>query len=65
MLEGLYGDLAAAGIQFRLLEAHAAVRDILRDEGLEEGLGQISHSMSVDDIIEAFHRRTEPCAQAT
>jgi hypothetical protein len=41
------------------------VHDILRDEGLEERLGQISRSMSVDDIIEAFHRRTEPCAQAT
>jgi SulP family sulfate permease len=65
MLEGLYGDLAAAGIQFRLLEAHAAVRDILRDEAFEECLGQISRRMSVDDIIQAFHCRTEPCAQAT
>ena len=65
MLAGLHADLAAAGIQFQLVEAHAAVRDILRAEGLEERLGQISRSMSVDDIIETSRHHTEPHAQAT
>jgi SulP family sulfate permease len=40
------------------VEAHAAARDILRAEGLEERLGQISRRMSVDDIIETFHHPT-------
>ena len=59
MLAGLYTDLAAAGIPFRVVEAHAAVRDILRAEGLGERLGQISRRLSVDDIIETFHHHTE------
>jgi SulP family sulfate permease len=65
MLAGLHADLAAAGIQFQLVEAHAAVRDILRAEGLEERIGQISHSISVDDIIETSRYHPEPHAQAT
>jgi high affinity sulfate transporter 1 len=65
MLAALHADLAAAGIQFQLVEAHAAVRDILRAEGLEERLGQISRRMSVDDIIEASPKHAEPHAQAT
>jgi SulP family sulfate permease len=52
MFAGLHADLTAAGIQFRLVEARAAVRDLLRTEGLEERLGQISRRLSVDDIIE-------------
>jgi high affinity sulfate transporter 1 len=59
MLAGLHADLAAAGIPFQLVEAHAAARDLLRAEGLEERLGQISRRLSVDDIIETFHHHTE------
>jgi hypothetical protein len=55
---GLHADLAASGTPCQLVEAHAAGRDILRAEGLEERLGQISRRMSVDDIIETFHHHT-------
>jgi SulP family sulfate permease len=65
MLAALHIDLAAEGIQFQLVEAHAAVRDILRAEGLEERLGQITHRMSVDDIIEGSPKHTAPHVQAT
>jgi high affinity sulfate transporter 1 len=65
MLAGLYTDLAAVGIQFQLVEAHAAVRDILRAEGLEARMGQISRRMSLDDIIETFYQPPQPHAQAT
>jgi SulP family sulfate permease len=65
MLAGLHEELAAAGIQLRLVEAHAAVRDILRAEGLEQRLGQISRRMSLDDNIEAFLHSLEPRAQPT
>jgi sulfate permease, SulP family len=65
MLAALHTDLAAAGVQFELVEARSTVRDILRAEGLEERLGQISRRMSVDDIIEASPKHTEPHAQAT
>ena len=62
MLAGLHKDLAAAGIQFRLVEARASVRDILRAEGLEERLGQISRRMSVDDIIEVSQSHRTTCS---
>jgi SulP family sulfate permease len=65
MLAELHTDLAAAGIQFQLVEARAAVRDILRAEGLEERLGQINRRMSVDDVIETSRNQTEPRAPAT
>ena len=62
MLAGLHTDLAAAGVQFELVEAHAAVRDLLRAEGLEARLGQINRRLSVDDIIEASRRHPKPQA---
>jgi sulfate permease, SulP family len=65
MLAGLHADLAAEGIQFRLVEAHAAVRDILRAEGLEDHLGPISRRLSVDDIIEGYCHHPLPRAQPT
>jgi sulfate permease, SulP family len=60
MLAGLHKDLMAVGIQFQLVEAHTPVHDLLRAEGLDERLGQISCRMSVDDIIETFRNHTEP-----
>jgi sulfate permease, SulP family len=58
MLAGLHADLAASGSPCQLVAAHAAARDILRAEGLEGRLGQISRRMSVDDIVETFHHPT-------
>jgi SulP family sulfate permease len=65
MLAELHADLAAAGISFQLVEAHAAARDILRAEGLEERVGQIGRRLSVDDVIEASRHHLAPHAQAT
>src|SRR5262245_44568081 len=45
---------ARQGIQLRLADAHADVRDILRAEGLEERVSRIDRRMSVDDIVTAF-----------
>jgi len=54
MLVGLHANLEAAGIEFRLVEARANVRDLLRAGGLEERMGQVSHRVSVDDVIESL-----------
>ena len=56
MLSALQRDLASLGVQFRLVEAHAAVRDILRAEGLHERAGPIDRRTSVDDIIHSWHQ---------
>ena len=56
MLSALQRDLASSGVQFRLVEAHAAVRDILRAEGLHERAGPIDRRTSVDDVIHNWHQ---------
>ncbi len=56
MLSALQRDLASLGVQFRLVEAHAAVRDILRAEGLDERAGPIDRRTSVDDVIHSWHQ---------
>jgi hypothetical protein len=52
MLATLYATLAAMGIRLRLVAAHAAVRDILRAEGLEERVGHVGRRGSVADVID-------------
>ncbi|MEO8603500.1 MAG: SulP family inorganic anion transporter [bacterium] len=57
MLKRLAADLAAQGITLRLAEAHAAVRDVLRAEGLETAAGPISRRTTVADLVDAFQAR--------
>ncbi|MCI0640775.1 MAG: SulP family inorganic anion transporter [Gemmataceae bacterium] len=54
MIYGLHVDLAKRGIQMRVVEAHAKVRDLLRAEGLEERLGYLGRHLSVDQAIAEF-----------
>src|SRR5262249_47670423 len=54
MLTRLHGELAARGAALRLAEAHAAVRDILRAEGLDAKAGPISRRTTVADVIDGF-----------
>ncbi len=56
MLSALHRDLTALGVQFRIADAHAAVRDILRAEGLDERVGPIDRRTSVDDIIQNWQQ---------
>ena len=54
MLADLEEAWARQGIQLRLADAHAEVRDILRAEGLEARVNRIDRRMSVEDIVAAF-----------
>ena len=58
MLANLHEELQAAGIRLRLVAAHAAVRDILRAEGLEERVGYFGRRISVADVIDEFQGKT-------
>jgi anti-anti-sigma regulatory factor len=49
---------AQQGIQLRLTEARADVRDTLRAEGLEERVSRIDRMVSVDDIVTAFRPKS-------
>lgn len=50
-LKNLFMDLKTMDISLKIAEARAEVRDSLRAEGLEELLGHISRSVSVDDLV--------------
>jgi MFS superfamily sulfate permease-like transporter len=57
MLAELHKDLQTRGIQFRIVEARARARDLLRAEGLEEQVGYLGRHMSVDQAITEFVNR--------
>jgi high affinity sulfate transporter 1 len=54
MLKTLQEALRAAGVNLRLVAAHAAVRDMLRAEGLEDRVGYFGRRISVADVIDEF-----------
>jgi high affinity sulfate transporter 1 len=54
MLARLQDQLAQEGIHFRVAEAHAEVRDILRAMGVDQLLGGVSRRTSIDDIVNQF-----------
>jgi len=58
LLANLHKELIAAGIRLRLVGAHAAARDILRAEGLEDFVG--NPMISVADAIDEFQGRQDP-----
>ena len=64
MLAKLHVELGAAGIRLRLVAAHAAVRDILRAEGLEESVGYFGRRIRVADVIDEFLGGTGTAASA-
>jgi len=60
MLAALQAALQEAGVRLRLVGARAAVRDILRAEGLEERVGHIDRRVSVADVVDEFQGSAPP-----
>jgi sulfate permease, SulP family len=58
MLDAMQAALKEAGATLRLVEARAAVRDILRAEKLEDHVGPIDRRVSVADVVDEFQRST-------
>lgn len=59
MLHQLVEELEREGIQFRVAEAHAEVREILRATGISEALGGVSRHTALADIVEDFERESK------
>jgi len=51
LIKKLFFDLKSKGIELKIAEAHADVRDTLRTEELEELTGHISRKVSVNDLV--------------
>jgi MFS superfamily sulfate permease-like transporter len=56
MLARLEEQLEQEGIHFRVAEAHAEAREILRATGISERLGGVSRYTALADIVEDFER---------
>jgi high affinity sulfate transporter 1 len=60
MLTKLHEELKAAGIRLQLVSARAAVRDILRAEGLVERVGYFGRRITVADVVDEFQGGAVP-----
>lgn len=56
MLTSLQEELNARGVQFRLLEAHSRVRDLLRAHGLEDRVGYLGRHLSLEQAVSEFEK---------
>ncbi len=52
----LEDDLEKKNIGFRIVDALGSVRDILRAEGMEKEIGHISRKLTVNEILEEYHK---------
>lgn len=59
MLQQLVEELEREGIQFKVAEAHAEAREILRATGISEALGGVSRHVALADIVEDFERESK------
>ncbi|MDD2582388.1 MAG: SulP family inorganic anion transporter [Desulfuromonadaceae bacterium] len=59
MLEHLEDELKQEGITFKVAEAHAEVREILRATGISKSLGGVSRHTALADIVEDFERNNK------
>jgi SulP family sulfate permease len=61
MLAALNRELVVRGVQMRIVEAHAKVRDLLRANGLEEHVGYFGRHISIEQAItEHFQNAGKP-----
>ena len=54
MLQNLADELAKRHVTLRVTDAHAAVRDLLRAEGVDERVGGVNRFASVADVVDDF-----------
>ncbi len=65
MLAKLNQELDAAGIRLRVTGALAAVREILRAEGMEERVGSVGRERSMTDLIDSFRGEMQAAERPT
>ena len=53
MLHELNAELAGRGIALRIVGAHGSARDLLRAEGLEEKVGGLDRTATLDSVLRA------------
>ena len=53
MLHELHAELTGRGITLRVVEAHGSARDLLRADGIEDKVGGLERTATLDNLIRA------------
>jgi SulP family sulfate permease len=53
MLHELHAELSSRGISFRIIGARASVRDLLRADGIEDKIGRLDRTLTLDAALRA------------
>jgi SulP family sulfate permease len=53
MLHELHAELASRGITLRIIGAHGSARDLLRADGIEEKVGRLDRTLTLDGALRA------------
>jgi MFS superfamily sulfate permease-like transporter len=53
MLRALHAELATRGISLRIIGARGSVRDLLRAEGIEDKVGRLDRTVTLDGLLAA------------
>jgi SulP family sulfate permease len=51
MLHQLHGELNERGIKLRIVRAHGSVRDLLRADGIEDKVGGLDRSATLEGLL--------------
>jgi high affinity sulfate transporter 1 len=51
MLHEMHAELASRGVRLRVIGAHGAARDVLRADGVEQKVGNISRAVTLDGVL--------------
>jgi SulP family sulfate permease len=57
MLHDLHGQLAARGVELRVVGAHGRVRDLLRADGVGEKVGRFDRGVTLAGLLDGDNRR--------
>jgi len=55
MLRAICAALSGRGVPMRIIGAHGSVRDLLRAEGLEEMVGKLDRTLTVDSLLSSLN----------
>jgi hypothetical protein len=53
MLHDLHSELTSRGIMLRIVGAHGSARDLLRADGIEDKVGGLNRTATVDGLLHA------------
>jgi anti-anti-sigma regulatory factor len=60
MLQQLHDELVSRNVALRIVGAHGSVRDLLRAEGMEDKVGKLDRSVTLDRLLRGNFAQNSP-----